>query len=243
MDKTEVTRAQFRAFVESTGYITDAERLGGAVLDPRTHTWRIDLGATWRTPFGDAAPPPPEDHPVSQVSWRDASAFCQAYSLRLPSEAEWEHAARLGQAPGGVVFMFGSQPLREGEYLANFWQGLFPVLNTVQDGYRYTAPVGRFGVAPSGLTDMAGNVWEWTEDWYRPYSTRDQRFTPDETSERVQRGGSFLCDPNICQGYRVTARGHATPDSAHMHVGFRCASSIAQNARPQRTESHSSGDL
>jgi len=107
--------------------------------------------------------------------------------------------------------------------MANTWQGHFPEHNTADDGYLYTAPVGAFGKTPAGLTDMGGNVWQWCSDWYRPYAERDRPFSAAPDSEQVIRGGSFLCDPQFCHGFRVTSRGHTAPDTGLMHVGFRCA--------------------
>ena len=220
LDRTPVTVAQFAAFVRATGYVTDAERQGGQVLDRRDGGWAAVAGADWRRPEGPRAPPAAADHPVVQVSWRDADAFCRAYGARLPTEIEWERAARLGQTPDGHVFHAGDPVALDGRWRANVWQGLFPLQDDGADGWKTTSPVGAFGAAPSGLTDMAGNVWEWTASWYVPYGA-----PPGARGggERVQRGGSFLCDPGFCQGFRVTARGHSTPDSALMHVGFRCA--------------------
>jgi sulfatase modifying factor 1 len=220
LDRTPVTVAQFRAFVAASGYVTDAERFGGgAVLDKAAGGWVREPGADWRRPTGPSGPLAADDHPVSQVFLRDAEAFWAAYGLRLPTEFEWERAARLGQTPDGHVFRAGDPLSFQGRWRANVWQGLFPLLDEGEDGYRGPSPVGAFGAAPSGLTDMAGNVWEWTASWYVPYGAHAAKGV-----ERVQRGGSFLCDPSFCQGFRVTARGHATPDTSLMHVGFRCAS-------------------
>jgi sulfatase modifying factor 1 len=222
MDRTPVTVAQFRAFVEETGYVTDAERFGSAgVLDYAQGAWIAVPGADWRHPTGPDGPLSASSHPVTQVSWRDADIFCRAYRARLPTELEWERAARLGQTRDGHVFRVGDPPVdRAGHFAANVWQGLFPLLDTGEDGYRGTSPVGAFGAAPSGLTDMAGNVWEWTDSWYVPYSALSRLLSGG--GERVRRGGSFLCDPTFCQGYRVTARGHSTPDTSLINVGFRC---------------------
>ena len=222
MDRTPVTVAQFASFVRETGYLTDAEKMGSAgVLDQNQGQWIARKGATWRRPTGPRAPAAVADHPVTQVSWRDAQAFCNGYGARLPTEEEWERAARLGQTPDGHVFKMGD-PVRRGDHFAaNVWQGLFPILDTGEDGYKNTSPVGAFGRAPSGLTDMAGNVWEWTDSWYVPYG-RPNRPPMSGGGERVQRGGSFLCDAHMCEGFRATARGHATPDTSLMHVGFRC---------------------
>jgi sulfatase modifying factor 1 len=223
MDRTPVTVAQFRRFVADTGYVTDAERVGSSgVLSKGEGGWVDVEGANWRIPRGPQKPAAPDDHPVTQVSWNDAGAFCSAYGLRLPTEFEWERAARMGQTPDGTVFRAGSRISVDAKFRANVWQGIFPVLDTGEDGYTGTSPVGAFGEAPSGLTDMAGNVWEWTSSSYLPYPAALKE-TRKPSPERVQRGGSFLCSPDLCDGFRATARSHSTPETALMHVGFRCA--------------------
>jgi sulfatase modifying factor 1 len=224
LDKTPVTVAAFRQFVDAAQFQTIAERLNaGSVMQFGTGRWRLQAGAIWRTPQGADQGAAPADHPVTQVSWDDAFAYCAWAGKRLPSEYEWEHAARAGQS-GEPVYAFGEKLLKEGQYLANVWTGVFPVINTTSDGYKLTSPVGVFGLTPIGLADMAGNVWEWTSSDYAPYphSSNNQ----NAASEKVQRGGSYWCDPNLCHGCRVSARGHATPDSSLMHVGFRCARSL-----------------
>ena len=226
MDRTPVTVAQFAAFVADTGYTTDAVRYGaGGVLDERHGAWVAVPDADWRYPQGKGRPAAPADHPVTQVSWFDAFTFCRAYGARLPTEFEWERAARMGQTPDGHVFKVGDPIELSGRYRLNAWQGVFPLLNTAADGYRTTSPVGAFGTAPSGLTDMAGNVWEWTSSWYLPYSAH-QHDPADPggavDGERVSRGGSFLCSPGFCEGYRASARNHTTPDTSLENIGFRC---------------------
>jgi sulfatase modifying factor 1 len=222
LDRTPVTVKQFRDFVEDTGYITDAERFGSAgVLDQEEGAWVAEPGADWRHPDGIHGPAAENSHPATQVSWNDADTFCRSYDARLPTELEWEHAARLGQTPDGHVFRAGDPVRRGGHFDANVWQGLFPLLDTGEDGYRGTSPVGVFGAAPSGLTDMAGNVWEWTASWYVPYGMPN-RAPAGGAGERVRRGGSFMCEPTFCDGFRVTARGHSTPDTSLVNVGFRC---------------------
>ena len=221
MDVHPVTVARFRRFVEATGYVTDAERFGSAgVFDMALLRWRLVDGATWRRPLGPQAPAAPEDHPVTQVSWNDAAAYARWAGKRLPTEVEWEHAAR-GARDDRRPYAWGSSLTEQGAHRANTWQGKFPEQNTGEDGYLYTSPVGSFGATPLGLMDMGGNVWEWTADWFRPYAARDQPFTPDAGSAKAQRGGSFLCHLSYCHGYRVSARSHSTPETALFHLGFR----------------------
>ena len=222
IDRTPVTVARFAAFVQASGFVTDAERDGFAgVLDEGQGAWIALRGAYWRRPQGPQAAALP-DHPVTQVSWYDAEAYCQAQGERLPSEFEWERAARMGQSADGHVFGIGDPIEHAGHYLLNAWQGVFPLMNTSADGYATTSPVGAFGAAPSGLTDMAGNVWEWTSSWYLPYGSH-VRSEARAATERVSRGGSYLCSPEFCQGYRASARNHTTPDTALENIGFRCA--------------------
>ena len=221
MDAHPVTVAQFRAFVEETGFETQAEEFGNAgILDPRRRQWRLIDGATWRRPFGPDGPKAPDNHPVTQVSWNDAVAYCEWSGKRLPTEVEWEHAAR-GARNSRDAYAWGDTLVDDGRFRANTWQGRFPNFNQVRDGYQYTSPVGAFGKTPLGLTDMGGNVWEWTSSWYRPYDQRDEPFTPTKQSQKVQRGGSFQC--NECLGYRVYTRSYSTPETSLFHVGFRCA--------------------
>ena len=223
LDVHPVTVADFRRFAEATGYVTQSERLGSSgVFDVATGTWSLVDGASWRRPLGPSAAPAPDDHPVTQVSWNDAVAYCRSLGKRLPAEVEWEHAARNGRN-AGPTYAWGDALVVDGRYMANTWQGEFPHRNTVADGWLYTSPVGKFGKTPSGLTDMGGNVWQWCDDWYRPYALRARPFTADTESAKVIRGGSFLCDPKVCHGFRVSARGHSTPETGLMHVGFRCA--------------------
>jgi len=221
MDVHPVTVAQFRAFVEATGYLTEAERHGDAgVYDPASGGWKLVAGANWHSPLGPDGPPAPDDHPVTQVSWHDAEAFARWAGKRLPTEVEWEHAARNARDDRGR-YPWGEALLAGGRHRANIWQGRYPGGNTGADGHLLTSPVGAFGATELGLTDMAGNVWEWTADWFRPYAERDRPWVPGSAGEKVQRGGSFLCHVSYCHGYRVSARSHSSPDTALFHVGFR----------------------
>ena len=224
MDISPVTVSAFRQFVQETGYVTQAELFGDAgVFSLETRLWELIPNAFWQEPLGPMYPSSQNDHPVTQVSWHDAVAYAEWAGKRLPSEIEWEHAARQG---GDHQYPWGNELVENGTYRANVWNGLFPIYNTGTDGYETTSPVGAFGATPAGLVDMGGNVWEWTADWYQSYADRNRQFQPDSTSEKVQRGGSFLCEPQWCHGYRVSGRSHATPETALYHVGFRLVKDI-----------------
>ncbi len=234
LDRTPVTVAAFAAFVKRTRFVTDAERLGsGSVMRFGTGQWSLVAGASWQQPLGPEGEQAVADHPVTQISWNDANAYCAAQGRRLPSEFEYEYAAR-GAGAKDQTHAFGERLEQNGRYRANVWTGVFPMLNTGSDGYKTTSPVGAFGEDALGLSDMAGNVWEWTADWYRPYAERGKHWPAGQGGEKVQRGGSFLCDPKLCYGFRATARAHATPESSHMHVGFRCARSAASRAESSK---------
>lgn len=232
LEKHPVTVAAFRRFVEATDYETQAERFGNAgVFEAQTQRWRLVEGADWRHPRGPEGPQAEEQHPVTQVSWNDARAYCNWKERRLPTEVEWEHAARGARnrrtaCPWGRCQREGRDTLR-----ANTWQGRFPVQNTVADGYRYTSPVGAFGEVELGLTDMGGNVWEWTSSPFRPYAERTSPAKPPsgQQSQKVQRGGSFQCSE--CGGYHVFARSRTTPETSLFHVGFRCAKDAPKASR------------
>ena len=226
MDTHPVTVAQFRTFVEETGYQTQAEQFGDAgLLNLETYQWMLIPGATWEYPTGPDGEKANDAHPVTQVSWNDAVAYAKWKGHRLPTELEWEHAAK-GAESASEQYAWGDVLYVAGEAMANTWDGKFPVTNTEEDGFLLTSPVGEFGKTPLGLTDMGGNVWEWTDSWYRPYQDRKNPYSPDAQSERVQRGGSFLCHSDYCHGYRVSARSHSTPETSLFHVGFRTVKDI-----------------
>jgi formylglycine-generating enzyme required for sulfatase activity len=252
MDRTDVTNAQFARFVRATGYKTVAERIVGdlppgsfifkppdKVSDLKHPVWWVFIaGADWRHPEGqDSSLDGRMDHPVVQVCWYDAVAYAKWAGKRLPTEAEWEYAARGGL--DGKRFAWGDELRPAGKWQANIWQGDFPIRNTLDDGFQATAPVGSFPPNGFGLSDMSGNVWQWCADWYRPdyyeHSPRRNPQGPNDSDDpdepgvpkRVQRGGSFLCSDLYCQGYQPGSRGKGQPDSAACHIGFRCARSAA----------------
>lgn len=226
LDPHPVTVAQFRAFVEESKYISEAEKFGdGGVFDFETGTWGLVKGANWKYPQGPDKEPAREDHPVTQVSWQDAQAYAHWAGKRLPSEFEWEYAARSGKN-SGERYSWGDKDQDErGAYLVNVWQGYFPAKNTVVDGYLLTAPVGKFAQTPWGLSDMGGNVWEWCQESYTYYPGSQIKYEVDEKI-KVQRGGSFLCDKKVCHGYRVSSRGPCSQETSLFHTSFRCAADI-----------------
>jgi formylglycine-generating enzyme len=218
MDKTPVTVAEFARFVAATSYRTQAEQFGDAgVLNYRTGQWTLVKGANFRMPQGPGQPAAPPDHPATQVSWNDAQAYCRWANKRLPTRQEWEHASRNARADYAATYPWGDQLVQNGRYLANTWQGTFPALNTGADGFMYTSPVGHFGATPLGLSDLGGNVWQWCADGWG-----------GAQAERLQMGGSFLCDPEVCHGFKVAGQAHATPETSLMHVGFRCVKEVAR---------------
>lgn len=231
-----VTVAEFAAFVDATGYRTEAEDfqwsfvfhsdVGQAdVLEaavPGAPWWRGVKGATWSAPHGPGTHPPGDDHPVTQVSWRDAKAYAHWAGGRLPTEAEWEHAARGGL--GDVPYPWGTaEPDDQSHFPCNIWQGQFPDTNTMGDGHRHTAPVTAYAPNGYGLYNMVGNVWEWTADPYKIRSIKKQAKAQMAAMKgfRVTKGGSFLCHASYCWRYRIAARTGNSPDSATPHTGFR----------------------
>ncbi|MEO1261166.1 MAG: formylglycine-generating enzyme family protein [Bacteroidota bacterium] len=228
MDVHPVTVGQFRKFINATSYQTDAEKFGNAgVFDMEKKEWQLVERATWEFPLGPDQMKAKDDHPVTQVSWRDAIAYAKWAGKRLPTEAEFEHAARAAGRIQQNIYPWGGDRIKDdGAYRANIWQGAFPWINRVEDGYQYTSPVGAFGETELGLRDMVGNVWEWSADWKLPYGSDLECFQPNENSEKAMRGGSFLCEPGWCHGYRVSSRSGSTPETSLFHVGFRCVKDL-----------------
>ena len=241
IDACAVSNDAFAAFVADTGHRTEAERFGvsfvfagllpggfGATRAVAAAPWwRAVAGASWRAPEGPGSGLEGRgSHPVIHVSWNDASAYATWAGARLPTEAEWEYAARGGLE--GQPFPWGAELQPGGEHRMNVWQGRFPGANTEEDGYYGTAPVDAFAPNGYGLHNPCGNVWEWCADWYAPDShaagdTIDPQ-GPAHGSARVMRGGSYLCHQSYCRRYRVSARSANTPDSSTGNLGFRCAS-------------------
>lgn len=267
IDRTPVTNRAFRRFIEETGHVTFAEivpdpkdypgalpqmlRAGSLVFTPPQHRpvdladwsqwWRFRFGASWRRPYGSGSSILGlDEHPVVHVAYRDAEAYARWAGKTLPSEAEWEFAARGGL--DGTEFAWGDEFLPQGRHMANTWQGEFPLQNTRADGFARTSPVTAFPPNGYGLSDMIGNVWEWTTDWYSrghgdTASPCCPTVNPQGAAEhdsydacqpririprKVLKGGSHLCAPNYCRRYRPAAR-HAQPvDTSASHVGFRC---------------------
>jgi formylglycine-generating enzyme len=235
-----VTNADFARFIAATGHVTDAERFGtsfvfGGLLPddfPPTQAvaqapwWRLVEGAVWSAPEGPGSDVGSrQDHPVVHVSFDDAVAYCAWAGGRLPTEAEWELAARGGLE--GCAFPWGDELEPGGEHRMNVWQGAFPSGNTLADGYLGTCPVDAFAANAFGLHNMTGNVWEWCADWFSvDFHTRDRRRDPQgprRGTHRTTRGGSYLCHHSYCLRYRVSARNALPPDSTTGNVGFRIA--------------------
>jgi formylglycine-generating enzyme required for sulfatase activity len=238
IDPNAVTNDRFAGFVDATGHVTDAERygwsfvFGGLLPDDFEETravaqspwWRQVHGAEWRHPEGPQSGLDGRgDHPVVHVSWNDAQAFCEWSGTRLPTEAEWEHAARGGLA--GHHFPWGDELEPDGEHRMNVFQGTFPGENSCADGYAGTAPADSFPPNGYGLHNMTGNVWEWCADWFDPGyyagSPVDDPPGPPSGTHRVMRGGSYLCHASYCNRYRVDARSANEPDSSTGNLGFR----------------------
>jgi len=241
MDRYAVSNLKFSSFVSETGYITEAEQYGWSYVfhlfvspsvaanvtrtPVRTPWWYVVEGADWRHPEGpDSSIEGREKHPVVHMTWNDANAYCKWVGKRLPTEAEWEYAAR-----GGLEqkrYPWGDELKPNGEHHCNIWQGKFPIKDHASDGYSGTAPVHSYAPNGYGLYNMAGNVWEWCADWFNPnyysYGEYNNPKGPSTGAERVMRGGSYLCHKSYCNRYRVAARNKNTPDSSSGNIGFRC---------------------
>jgi sulfatase modifying factor 1 len=243
IDSSPVTNKRFAAFIEATGYKTEAETFGWSFVF-RNHIPRAKFGelvtdtvaaapwwcqvpgAVWNAPIGPGSHIQQKmDHPVVHVSWNDAQAYCAWSGTRLPTEAEWEYAAR-----GGLVqklYPWGDKLRPGGEHRCNIWQGIFPQEDTGDDGYTGTCPVTAFPPNEFGLYSVAGNCWEWCQDWFGVQESFDEITIdprgPSAGTGRVMKGGSFLCHKSYCNRYRVAARSSNTPDSSTANLGFRCA--------------------
>ncbi|MFW5883916.1 MAG: formylglycine-generating enzyme family protein [bacterium] len=246
IDRHSVTNEQFAEFVEATGYVTEAERFGWSFVFalfvpkrllhrgiarkvPGLDWWYGVTNARWDRPEGPGSNLDGRmDHPVVHVSWADATAYCEWTGKRLPTEAEWEYAAR-----GGLVqkrYVWGDELTPDGDHRCNIWQGTFPRVNTRADGFAGTAPAQSYEPNGYGLYSMAGNVWEWCADWwsatYHVNGPRIDPAGPPSGNARVMRGGSYLCHHSYCNRYRVAARTSNTPDSSTGNLGFRAAVTV-----------------
>ena len=237
IDECAVTNARFAEFVDATGYKTEAEQLNNSfvfygLLNDETDDgnavaaapwWRMTAGACWYYPAGpDSDVSAIADHPVVHVSWHDAMAFAQWAGGRLPTEAEWEHAARGGL--GDVSYPWGDKEPDDNQFLpCNIWQGYFPESNSNADGYYGTAPAKSFEANGYGLFNMVGNVWEWTAQSFKVRSLKKiiRQTHHDKRGFKVCKGGSYLCHASYCHRYRIAARTATSPDSSTGHTGFR----------------------
>ncbi|MFC0582212.1 formylglycine-generating enzyme family protein [Micrococcoides hystricis] len=242
IDRTPITAAEFARFVAASGYETEAERYGTSAVFhlfvkagekeilgpvPGLPWWLTVTGADWAHPWGpDSEWTENPDHPVTHVSWNDAVAYCEWAGRALPTEAQWEYAARGGLS--GKRFAWGDELTPGGDHQCNIWQGRFPVQNTADDGFAATSPVGTFPANGYGLFDMAGNVWHWCADFFDPGYYRaspiENPSGPQAGLTRVMRGGSHLCHDSYCNRYRVAARSSNAPDSSSSNTGFRTVS-------------------
>ena len=284
MDRTDVTNTEFALFVDATKYVTVAERKpkaedfpgappenlvpGAVVFSPPDHPvslnnhfqwWSYVPGANWKHPTGPKSSlKGRENYPVVNVAYEDAEAYAKWAGKRLPTEAEWEFAARGGLS--GKPFVWGGEFRPKGRWMANTFQGRFPIMDTGEDGHVGITPVGTYAPNGYGLYDMAGNVWQWVSDWYRPDYYQQlfsaggvalnprgpaSSFDPDEPGQpkRVMRGGSFLCTDRYCSRYMVGTRGKGEVSTGTNHLGFRCVRDAASfdSTSPSPLQSRQNG--
>jgi len=226
IDKNLVTVEDFRNFVNSSNYITEAEKFGNAIVfDDSINSWQLVDGANWKYPLGDLKKMALPNHPVTQVSWNDALEYCKSCDKTLPSEVQWEFAASERGQKKDQLYYWGNNFLVNNNYMCNTWSSGYPNTIGYKDGYKYTSPISHYKANSLGVFDMAGNVWEWCYNWHLPYQGNSQIF-PDELKGKAQRGGSFLCNPNYCHGFRLSARSATSPESSLFHVGFRCVKNL-----------------
>lgn len=246
LDSIAVTNERFAAFAKATGYRTDADHYGWSYVfhlflgQPERHPspagtpwWRGVEGAAWHSPEGPGSTiAGREDHPVSHISWNDAAAYATWAGGRLPSEAEWECAARAGRQD--VRYPWGNADPDDSTFPCNIWQGTFPMINTAADGWYGTAPVRSFAKNGLGFYNMVGNVWEWCADRFRVRASsiagRARDAAARAEQERTQKGGSYLCHASYCHRYRIAARSGRSPDTSSGHSGFRLAWDMSARA-------------
>lgn len=245
IDSHPVTNDQFREFIAKTGYVTEAERYGwsfvfqGHVKDrpevvdqrvPNVGWWCKVTDADWKHPEGPGTSSlQRHSHPVVQLSWNDAAAYAEWAGKRLPTEAEWEFAARGGTEQ--TLFWWGDELTPDGKHMCNVWQGRFPEEDSAEDGFSAPAPVDAFPANPYGLWAVSGNTWEWCADWFHANhhvtATRVNPVGPGFGTTKVMKGGSYLCHASYCNRYRLAARTSNTPDSATTNISFRCVRDVA----------------